>query len=134
MVQNALMPIIEDLEDQGQKPDIMAADAGYVSGKNILDAEKQDVVLLGPLTKGRSSDNDKLSLADFHMDIKDRIFECPQGVPTVFSAENEDGSIHVQSDCEQCKECPAKDRCLVIQRCRLTYTREKTVSELNQAV
>jgi hypothetical protein len=55
--------IIEDLEDHGLKPDILAVDAGYVSGKNILDAEEQDVVLLGPLTTGRSSDNDKLSLA-----------------------------------------------------------------------
>jgi hypothetical protein len=30
------MPIIEDLEDQCLKPDIVAVDAGYVSGKNIL--------------------------------------------------------------------------------------------------
>jgi len=32
-------------------------------------------------------------LADFHMDIEDRIFECPQGAPAIFSTENEDGSI-----------------------------------------
>jgi transposase len=126
--QNALMPIIEDLEDQCLKPDIMAADAGYVSGKNILDSEEQDVVLLGPLTTGRSSDNDKLSLADFHMDIEDRIFECPQGAPAIFSSENEDGSIQIQFDCEHCKECPVRDICPVNQRGRLTYTREKAAT------
>jgi hypothetical protein len=126
--QNALMPIIEELEDQYLKPDIMAVDAGYVSGKNILDAEEQDVVLLGPLTTGRSSDNDKLSLADFHMDIEDRIFECPQGAPAIFSSENEDGSIQVQFDCEHCKECPVRDRCPVTQRGRLNYTREKAAT------
>ena len=126
--QNAPIPIIEDLEDHGLKPDILALDAGYVSGKNILDAEEQDVVLLGPLTTGRSSDNDKLSLADFHMDIEDRIFECPQGAPAIFSTENEDGSIHVQFDCEHCKECPVRDICPVTQKGRLTYTREKAAT------
>jgi hypothetical protein len=126
--QNAPIPIIEDLEDHGLKPDIMAADAGYVSGKNILDSEEQDVVLLGPLTTGRSSDNDKLSLADFHMDIEDRIFECPQGAPAIFSSENEDGSIQIQFDCEHCKECPVRDICPVNQRGRLTYTREKAAT------
>jgi hypothetical protein len=139
--QNAPIPIIEDLEDHGLKPDIMAVDAGYVSGKNILDAEEQDVTLLGPLTTGRSSDNDKLSLADFHMDIEDHIFECPQGVPAIFSTKNEDGSIQVQFDCEHCKECPVRDRCPVNQSGRLTYTRENKIrsgieatnSELNRA-
>ena len=116
MGQNAPIPIIEDLEDQGLKPDILAVDAGYVSGKNILDAEEQDVTLSGPLTTGRSSDNDKLSLADFHMDIEDRIFECPQGAPAIFSTENENGSIQVQFDCEHCKECPMRDRCPVTQK------------------
>ena len=126
--QNAPIPIIEDLDDHGLKPDILAVDAGYVSGKNILDAEEQDVVLLGPLTTGRSSDNDKLSLADFHMDIEDRIFECPQGAPAIFSTENKDGSIQVQFDCEHCKECPVRDICPVTQRGRLTYTREKAAT------
>jgi transposase len=116
MGQNAPIPIIEGLEDQGLKPDILAVDAGYVSGKNILDAEEQDVTLSGPLTTGRSSDNDKLSLADFHMDIEDRIFECPQGAPAIFSTENENGSIQVQFDCEHCKECPMRDRCPVTQK------------------
>jgi len=116
MGQNAPIPIIEDLEDQGLKPEILAVDAGYVSGKNILDAEEQDVTLSGPLTTGRSSDNDKLSLADFHMDIEDRIFECPQGAPAIFSTENENGSIQVQFDCEHCKECPMRDRCPVTQK------------------
>ena len=123
--QNALMPIIEELDDQGLRPDIVAADAGYVSGKNILDAEEQDVVLLGPLTTGRSSDKDRLSLADFHMDIEDRIFECPQGAPAIFSTANEDGSIQVQFDCERCKGCPLRNSCPVTQRGQLTYTREK---------
>lgn len=56
--------------------------------------------------RGRSSDNDKLSLADVHMDIEDRIFKCPQGAPAIFSSENEDGSIEVLFGCERCKECP----------------------------
>jgi hypothetical protein len=33
--QNALMPIIEELEDQCLKPDIVAADAGYASSKIV---------------------------------------------------------------------------------------------------
>ena len=51
--QNATMPLLETLEQQGNKPDVAFADGNYISGKNIVNAETMGVDLQGPLPGGK---------------------------------------------------------------------------------
>lgn len=119
----SLQPMIESLDERGHKPDIMAADGGYVSGENIVACEEQDVSLLGPAAAGRPGKNGTASLAEFEVDINDRICGCPQGARPIYCSEREDGSILAQFDSGKCGQCEKRDRCPVSKTGRLTYTK-----------
>lgn len=47
--QRATIPILEQLDDAGMKPEVMIADTGYGSGANIVAAAERDVELLAPV-------------------------------------------------------------------------------------
>jgi transposase len=123
----SLQPVIESLDERGHKPDIIAADAGYVSGENIVACEEQGVSLLGPAATGRPAQNEKTSLAEFEVGINDRICGCPEGAKPIYCSEREDGSFLVQFDSERCRQCDKRDRCPVSKRGRLTYTKPELV-------
>jgi hypothetical protein len=109
----SLQPMIESLDERGHKPDVMAADAGYVSGENIVACEEQDVSLLGPAATGRPTKNEKTSLAEFEVDINDHICQCPEGAMPIYCSEREDRSFFVQFDSGKCRQCGQRDRCPV---------------------
>jgi hypothetical protein len=77
----SLEPMIESLDERGLKPDILAVDAGYVSGENIVVCEEQDVSLLGPVATGRPAKNEKTSLAEFEVDINPKfLFQMKKNI------------------------------------------------------
>jgi hypothetical protein len=118
----SLEPMIKSLEERGFKPDIIAADAGYVRGENIVACEEQGISLLGPAASGRPAEQEKTSLADFEVDIKDHVYQCQEGARPVYCSER-DGTFLVQFDPGICRQCPQRDLCTVSRKGRLTYTK-----------
>ncbi len=67
--QTQTIPMIEKLDQANTKPKELQVDAGYVSGKNIVNAQDQGVELIGPLPGKPASD--KMSLIDFEFNKSD---------------------------------------------------------------
>ena len=62
--QHATIPLLETLDQQGNKPDVAFADGNYVSGENIVQAQTMGVDLHGPLPGGKPTP-ETLTLSDF---------------------------------------------------------------------
>lgn len=77
--QQATIPLLVRLEQQGHKPQIAFTDSNYISGENILAAQDMGVDLQGPLP-GDKPAPELLSLSDFTFDLKDQqVLVCPNG-------------------------------------------------------
>lgn len=118
-----------DVEDRliknGFKPDKQYEDAGFVTGRTILDAQEKGIALEGP-SCGRSQDFETyrktdrpLDAADFdiHFDAdKDelRVMACPDGqAPKGQKRSEKTGDLIVHFDPDICRGCPIADRCSV---------------------
>jgi hypothetical protein len=62
---NAPGRVHENLKSRAHTPGTTYADAGYISGKNIIEAEGQGVDLQGPTELGKRPKADKAPLSDF---------------------------------------------------------------------
>src|SRR5690606_41466271 len=51
-----LVPALERLEQEGHRPDVLLADAGYISGQNMRDAHARGVELVGPTHSGQAKE------------------------------------------------------------------------------
>lgn len=126
--QTQTMPMIEKLAESGLKPQELDADAGYVSGKNIVEAQDQGVRLVGPLP-GKPPNAESLSLGDFQFaENGTRLTQCPnQKYPAQQgSTDNceERWAIFDPQDCSSCPfcaNCPVKGK----RERRLLWSREK---------
>lgn len=122
-VTSSPLSLCGSLEERGLKLDIMAADAGYVSGEKIVACDEQGVSLLGPAGTGRPAKNEKTSLVEFEVDIEDHVCQCPEGARPVYCSERKDGSFLVQFDSGRCRQCGQRDRCPVSSMGCLAYTK-----------
>ena len=81
--EHATMPVLEALEERGQRPDELVADTAFGSGDNALDAERLGTELVSPV-KGPKTDvdqrPDRVTEADFLVDarLEDPAI-CPAG-------------------------------------------------------
>jgi hypothetical protein len=117
--QEAVAPVLEDLEDRGLLPETLLADAAYGTDSNVVDAEKRGVDLQSPVpgrTTGNASDEGTFSLNvdDFVVDpATETIVRCPAGHEPASSVHDpETGKtttimpIGACSGCEFSSECP----------------------------
>lgn len=126
--QTQTVAMIEKLEKSELKPEQLHVDAGYVSGKNIIEAEDKGTELIGPLP-GKAPDPQKTSLADFKFNEKGtRIEQCPnQKVPLGHGNLEEKHAYYAifsQEDCSACPfyaDCPVKGN----QKRRIEWDRAK---------
>ena len=138
--QQATMLIVEQLEDNGRKPEVLHTDGGFVSGENIIACAEKAVDLQGILT-GRDSTPDNLKLADFAFaDDGLTITACPAGhavmrqqakrVRRPDSKKREQGfRIHFATSA--CATCPLLRRCpihLQKKSAVLSFTRAELAS------
>jgi len=125
--QTQTIPMIEKLDKADLKPEELQADAGYVSGKNIIDAQDRGTELIGPLPGKPASV--KVSLGDFEFDEdSSHIERCPNQKSPVQQGDTEDKQAHWAvfskadcSDCPFCDDCPVKGK----RTRRIEWNREK---------
>ena len=134
--QNATMPLLETLEQQGNKPDVAFADSNYISGENIVSAETMDVDLQGPLP-GSKPAPEALTLSDFTFDLTDQhVLICPAGQGPLRHPDTQNHTGRsAYFDRTLCDLCPLASLCPTnpnqTER-RLTWTPEKLATARRQ--
>ena len=110
--QHAPRRIHENLAARGHRPEESFVDSGYVSGENIIEAQRQGIDLKGPVT-GKKPDPEKLTLADFECNgQRTEIQRCPAGhAPIKQKPSRTDGATNAYFDRAICDECPRAKRC-----------------------
>lgn len=109
-------PLLRELASRGCKPDVLLVDAGYTSGRNLLEARSLQSELVGPVAQCRA--NDLLSRADFSYDQQGRVLQCPQGHAPLGHTTRTGSSVpkptlHVTFERSVCDACPERQRCPV---------------------
>lgn len=66
------------LDRRGNKPDRLFADAGYVNGPSLADAEVRGVDLYGPISRGKLEE-DAIGREEFMFDEDGHVVACPMG-------------------------------------------------------
>ena len=113
--QNDLEPTIERLEEAGHKPAELFADAGYGSGKNIVEAQGRGVELTAPITSGKSPDLNKIQLSDFEVASDCRqVLSCIKGhAPLECKSVGSRKAVVAIFSASHCSECEFLPICLV---------------------
>jgi hypothetical protein len=138
--QQATMAIVEQLEDNNRKPEVLHTDGGFVSGENIIACAEKGVDLQGILT-GCDSRPDNLKLVDFAFAADGlSVTACPAGhaplrqqakrVRRPDSKKREQG-FRVHFACSACATCPLLHRCPIhVQKksAVLSFTRAELAS------
>ena len=113
--QDALEPMLDQLEEQNRTPETMHADGGYGRDENVVAAADRGVDLQSPAA-GNPPQNDTLTVDDFAIDESSETVEhCPAGcVPESSVYDSEKGrtrTVMSASDCGSCEfalQCPAQ--------------------------
>jgi hypothetical protein len=111
---DAVVPMIDQLDRAGRKPEEMLADTLYTGDENVQAAEARGVDLVGPVP-GRAPevDPEALSVDDFAWDERTGTIDaCPAGhEPTSCSYDAETARTRLEMPASACSECPFRKRC-----------------------
>jgi len=114
--QDALEPMLDQLDAQGRTPESLHADAQYGSDANAVAAAERGVDLQSPAGGGSSANEGDLTLDDFVIDEQsETVTRCPNGCEPESSVHDaETGrttTVMRSSDCAGCEfgsQCPVK--------------------------
>ena len=107
--QNKLAPMIDQLDAQDRKPELLYTDTNYGRDENVQDAQQRGVDLQSPVNSGgKEPDPDKLTLDDFAIDERTETVECcPNGRAPQSSRFNPDTgetrTVMADKDCDACE-------------------------------
>jgi hypothetical protein len=112
--QDALTPMLDQLDEYGRTPESLYADTHYGSDENVVAAERRGVDLQSPVGGSAPQNSDDLTVDDFVIDEQTETVErCPNGCRPESS--RHDGptgkttTVMRSSDCESCsfrRQCP----------------------------
>src|SRR5689334_10233466 len=91
--------------------------SGYMSAERLVQSEKQDVGLIGPVREERSwqaEETEGYDIASFVIDWEAEQVRCPQGhVSQKWGLNNKYDTpmIHVRFSAKHCNHCPVRGRC-----------------------
>lgn len=131
-----LLPIQQQLREQGLQPREQLVDGGYLDSEQMLASRQQGIEVQGPLLSDQSWQArvpGGYTLADFEVDWEQQTVRCPQGQQNqswkVARGGKQAGSITVRFAREACESCPVREQC-----CRsLTQGRQLTLPPREQA-
>ena len=125
--QNACIPMIDQLESHGRKPETLYADAGYGSDANVVEAAERGVDLQSPVSGASRQNPDDLTIDDFVVDEETQMVErCPDGHEPVSSVhDSARGRTRTVMDASHCLACHHRDDCPV-KKVRDAYVIEHT--------
>ncbi len=113
--QPATIPVLDDLESKGCKPETLLADTNYGRGQNIVDAAQRGVDLVSPSCGPKpKADEGDFILDDFRFSSDgERIEHCPMGQEPV-----EQGTCgkagrrrYARMDAKRCGRCSWTGHC-----------------------
>ena len=117
--EHATMPVLEALQERGQRPDELVADTAFGSGDNALDAERLGTELVSPV-KGPKVDvepqPDTVTEADFVVDARlEAAAVCPaaQTAREQTPCENKPHKVVLTFERATCESCPLLSVCPV---------------------
>ena len=115
--QDALDPMLDQLDEHGRGPEVMYADGGYGRDENAVSTDRRDVDLQSPVggtTPQNGQNKNDLTVDDFVIDEASEIVErCPNGCKPRSSTHDADAgkttTVMRSSDCAGCEfgsQCP----------------------------
>lgn len=111
---NALAPILEKLEERGQLPETLPADAGYGSDANVELAETKSVELVAPVPGGKQYDPEEVGYDQLSLNPDNTVKACAAGhAPKSSTFNAQSGTVFAQVDKNLCQSCPLLQRCPV---------------------
>ena len=105
---NALLPVLDEMEKRGIKPEEMLADAAYGGDNNVIGAEQKGVSVVSPVI-GKKSSKD-FTVFEFY-DGTSEVTKCPNGKAPVSVKNNKKGTITAKWTKEDCENCPLREHC-----------------------
>jgi hypothetical protein len=119
---NAVLPALEDLQQQDMAPEDLLADSLYGSDANCEQGrDDYDVKVIAPVMPGNRK---KMHLADFTVDDQGWIVSCPRGMTPARMKKNK-GSYSAAFTPAVCCECPDVKQCPVNKGKKAYYYRYK---------
>ena len=114
--QNALEPMLDQLDEHGRNPDIMYADGGYGRDENVVAAAARGVDLQSPAGGKAPQNEGGLTVDDFAIDEEsETVVRCPNGYRPQSSVHDADTgqttTVMCSTDCAGCEfgsRCPVK--------------------------
>src|SRR3954452_10337277 len=110
----AVVPMLDRLEQGGRLPDELLADTLYTGDENVQAAAARGVDLIGPIP-GRAPESgvETLTADDFAVDERTGAVDaCPAGhPPTSSSRDAETTRTRVEMPASACAECPFRKQC-----------------------
>jgi IS5 family transposase len=112
--QDAVEPMLDQLESQSRKPQELVADTAYGSDRNVVAAEARGVNLQSPVG-GKQPTEGQLTLKDFVIDpSNETVCRCPNGCRPLSSVHDEQtGRTTTWMSPSDCSACPLRPRCPV---------------------
>jgi DDE family transposase len=111
---DAVVPMIDQLDHAGRKPEELLADTLYTGDENVQAAAARGVDLVGPVP-GRAPevDPEALSVDDFAWDERTGLIDaCPAGhPPTSCSYDAETARTRLEMPASACSACPFRKQC-----------------------
>ena len=114
--QDAVQPMLDQLEAHGRKPEILYADTGYGSDQNVVAAEARGVDLQSPVGGAPPANEGDLTLDDFVIqEPLETVTRCPNGCRPQSSVHDLKTGRTIttmrEADCSACQfrsQCPVK--------------------------
>ena len=115
--QDALVPMLDQLEAHGRLPDLMYADTHYGSDENVARAAERGVDLQSPVAGPAKPAGEELTVDDFAVDEgTERVERCPNGCEPLSSepdaATGVTTTVMRPSECSGCDfrgQCPVRE-------------------------
>lgn len=113
--QNAVEPMLDQLQQQGRKPEVLYADTGYGRNENVLEAKRRGVDLQSPVGGAAPQNQGDLTIDDFAIDERTETVEyCPNGqAPESSVHDPARGQTRTRMPATACAACPFLQQCPV---------------------
>jgi len=130
----AVEPVLDDLEEQGLRPEQMLADTHYCSDENIQHAAQRGVEIVGPASGSEKARQDasyeRLTIDDFDIDEHaEEVKCCPAGhTPDTSVQDEQTGKTTTVMPESACSGCDFYGQCPV-EKCKGQYRLEHTAKQ-----
>ena len=128
--QEAAGPMLDQLEQQGRKPEVLYADGGYGRDENVVEAAERGVDLQSPVGGPPPQNEGELTVDDFVIDeATETVERCPNGCAPVSSRHDAaTGVTETVMPASACGGCEFRSQCPV-KRVRGRYVLRHTAAQ-----